>query len=316
MTLAVSVVIPTYHRPDMLREAVRSVLAQELDEGEVEVVIALSDAESAEDRAAAAELAAADPRVAVAVARRLGPAAARNAAMAVAAGGALAFMDDDCIAQPGWLRAGLRRLREVDMVQGRTLPADQHTEVPWAYTIAVHRLSYLWETCNLLVRRDAAARAGGFDEEWNPRRRPGTHWGEDTEWGWRVVRAGATYAFEPEALVLHAVFPRTYAQWLEYKLRVRFMPLFVREIPEVRRHFVAGYFANRAHARMAAAAGCLGAAAVAGLCGRRTAAEALVVAAALPALRPARWHVYRAAEDLLAVGAALYGSVRYRRLVV
>ena len=82
---AVSVIVPTYHRPDMLREAVASVLSQQLEGGSPEVVIAVSDAGAASDIAAAQELAAADARVRVVVARMPGPGAARLPEQAVRA---------------------------------------------------------------------------------------------------------------------------------------------------------------------------------------------------------------------------------------
>src|SRR5579883_1499508 len=110
----VSVVIPTYHRPDMLGAAARSVLAQQVLPGwDLELVIAVSDAASVPDRRAADEIAATDTRVKVAVADRLGPGSARNAGIAVATGNVIALLDDDCQAQPGWLVAGLTKLDEV-----------------------------------------------------------------------------------------------------------------------------------------------------------------------------------------------------------
>ncbi|HET9051741.1 MAG TPA: glycosyltransferase, partial [Candidatus Dormibacteraeota bacterium] len=89
----ISVVVPTYHRPAMLGRAVRSALAQRLGTGELEVVVALSDATAEADREAAAALAREDARVVVAVAPRLGPPAARNARLAAASGARIALLD-------------------------------------------------------------------------------------------------------------------------------------------------------------------------------------------------------------------------------
>ena len=114
----VSVIIPTYHRPQGLRRTVETILTQDLPIGiAVEVVIAVSDAQAQDDVAIAEELAA-DPRVKVIVADRGGPAAARNAGIRAATGALLAFIDDDCEAQPGWLEAGLAAMKGADFCAG------------------------------------------------------------------------------------------------------------------------------------------------------------------------------------------------------
>ena len=314
-----SVIIPTYHRPEMLRTAVHSALAQVMPSGwDREVVIAVSDATNAADRVAAEELAAVGPGVHVTVAGRLGPAAARNAGMTAATGEVFAFLDDDCEAQPGWLASGITRLGEVDLVQGETRPAGPW--LGWAKSLRVSELSLLWETCNLFVRRDAVDRAGRFDEDWNPTGKPGHHWGEDTEWGWRLVRSGATYAFEPSAAVLHAVIDRSYEDWLAYELQIRFFPLILRQYPEIRARFHRGYFLNKRHMHIGIATALLCGAATAGIAGARRPATAMALLGAVPALSPWRFKLYEALQqtchETLAFGALIGGSIRYRRVLL
>ena len=312
---AVSVVVPTYHRPALLAGAVESLLRQHVDGRSFEIVIAVSDAGATEDLAVARRLAE-DPRVRMVVAQRLGPAAARNAGIVSARAPLIAFMDDDCVARPGWLAAMVHRLSEVDLVQGTTVPAESTEEKRFAYTINVDRLSWLWETCNLGVRRSAIERAGHFDEEWNPSGRPGLHWGEDAEWGWRVVRGGAQYAFEANAVVEHAVFERTYREMLRYKLRSRFMPLLLRRVPELRRSLVFGYFANRAQVRATIVVTGVATAAAARATGRRLESRMIVAAVVVVLLHPVRTYVLRIGEDLVVFAVTVASSVRNRRLVL
>jgi glycosyltransferase involved in cell wall biosynthesis len=87
----VSVVIPTLHRPNLLRRAVASALAQTWSAVEVIVII------DGIDPATRATLAAiADPRLIVLQNERSqGPGVARNTAARVARGTWLAFLDDD-----------------------------------------------------------------------------------------------------------------------------------------------------------------------------------------------------------------------------
>jgi glycosyltransferase involved in cell wall biosynthesis len=322
----VSVIVPTYHRPQSLRAAVESVMGQHVPDWEVEVIIALSDPRAPADVAAADELAS-DGRVRVVGASRPGPAAARNAGIVAADGTFLALVDDDCIAQEGWLQAGLSALAHVELVQGRTRPIREPTGHD--RFIAIDEISYLWEACNLFVRRSAVDRAGLFDETLNPTGRAGGHFGEDIEWGWRLVRNGASYTYARDALVHHAVESISYGDFLKGQLRLRWFPLALRRSPELRRKFYLGYFLARRHAVITGswslvAAG--GAARVAGA--RRTACGAFLAAAVLQLAwwrhaRSARQLLYmmvRTPQHLLAntveVGALLYGSIRYRRLLL
>ena len=324
-----SVVIPTYHRPEPLARAVASVLAQELPEGtELEVVVAVSDRGSATDRAAAEALRA-DPRVRVVVADRAGPAAARNAALEVARGEVIGFTDDDCEARPGWLRAGLRALEGADMVQGRTVAASE--KGPLDHAVTVEPPSWRWESCNLLVRRAAVEKAGPFDEEWNPTGVDGGHFGEDVEWGWRVVRAGARTAFAPNAVVAHAVVPRGRVEFLRYQAKLRHLPGLTRRVPEVRRALVGGVFVSPRHAVVVGSAALLVAGGVLKLAGRRPSGWVAQGVAVAAFGWPERYHLEYAADDFRPLAKALgwrlvdegvqlaalvRGSIEARRLVL
>jgi len=322
---AISVVIPTYHRPQMLREAVRSALAQELPgDRSFEVIVCLSDPGNAADQAHARRLAAADPRVTVVEATAPGPGAARNAGMRAAQAPVIALLDDDCIAHPGWLAAGLAAVEAGhDLVQGHTWPLAPLMR--YYHSIWVDRFSALWESCNLFVRRETVEKGGLFDESWNPTGQVGKHHGEDTEWGWRLVRvAGARYTYAEDAGVGHAVVPRDLAGWLRYKARLRYMPMLLREVPEARAHFSRGVFLTRRHAVLVASLGLGATAAAAGAVGARRTARVAATAAAAGLFSPARGHVaplaksaaMRATGEAVELASLAYGSVRYRRILL
>jgi hypothetical protein len=107
----------------------------------------------------------------------------------------------------------------------------------------VQRQSALWESANLLVRRDLFDRIGGFEQWIEPK--IGKSFGEDMWFGWRASRAGAALAFEPDAAVRHAVFERGPIAYAEERRRLRYFPAAVARMPELRASFLhARWFLN------------------------------------------------------------------------
>ncbi len=105
----VSAVIPTRGRPELLRRAVRSALAQTLREIEVVVVI---DGEDSATKRALQELAHEDGRVrVVALATSVGGSDARNRGVDAASGEWIAFLDDDDEWLPGKLQAQIDAMK-------------------------------------------------------------------------------------------------------------------------------------------------------------------------------------------------------------
>src|SRR5687768_15051060 len=89
----ISVVVPTHNRPDHLQDTLRAILGQTWTDFEVIVV---SDGPSNRNREAVASLGESRIRYAE-VPHHGGPAAARNAGIALAKGDLIAFCDDDDI---------------------------------------------------------------------------------------------------------------------------------------------------------------------------------------------------------------------------
>lgn len=161
----------------------------------------------------------------------VGPGAARNAAVAVAAGGVLAFTDADCAPEPSWLVAVAAAFGAgADVVQGAVVAAAPVG--PFDRTVRVGQLTGLFETANLAVRADWFARVGGFEPWLSPRR--SKELAEDVWLGWRLDRAGARVVFCSEARVAHAVFPGTARSFVAEHARLRFFPVMAARIPELR----------------------------------------------------------------------------------
>lgn len=207
----VSVVVPTVERPELLARCLDAVLDAEVFPAEVLVVDqggAEATAEVLRDRTT--------PEVPVRHVRSelRGLSAARNLGLRHAAAPWVAFTDDDCVPDRGWLRAAVARLEaadDPDGVGGRVLPLgratpDTHTlSLRLSTTPAVYRGRTLpWRVGtggNMVLRADVLRGAGGYDERLGAGT-PGLA-GEDLEVVHRLLRAGAALAFEPAVVVYH-----------------------------------------------------------------------------------------------------------------
>lgn len=224
--LRLSVVIPAHNAADTIAPAVRALVEQRPHE-----VVVVDDASTD----ATATLARQAGATVVRGAGR-GPAAARNRGAAATSGDALAFVDADCTADPGWLDAVVAALATADLVQGQVLPPVDAIIGPYDRFIAVTSEYGLYETANLAVRRELFDALGGFESILTPRR--GIELGEDVWFGWRARRSGAVTTFASGATVRHVVFPRGPRAYVAERLRLRFFPELARRVPELRDGFL------------------------------------------------------------------------------
>jgi hypothetical protein len=90
----------------------------------------------------------------------------------------------------------------------------------------------LFETANLLIRRDVFEALGGFERWLVPP--DGKELGEDVLLGWRARRAGVRVVFAPDVVVKHAVFPRGPHAYVRERARLAAFPALAKRIPELR----------------------------------------------------------------------------------
>jgi len=124
-----------------------------------------------------------------------GPASNRNYGAKQASGEWLAFIDDDCVPQPGWLESFARHTSCCDILEGRTSACGTRTRVDQECPINESG-GHLW-SCNFAITRDCFFDMNGFNENFP------TAAMEDIEFRTRALKLGKSIKFLYDALVYH-----------------------------------------------------------------------------------------------------------------
>lgn len=239
----VSVVIPTRDRETRLAFALEGLARQTLPSERFEVIVV-----RAEERGRLATAPAGLRCRFLALPGSTGAGSQRNRGWHAAEGSLVAFMDDDCRPAPEWLERLLdaAQRRPGTIIQGRTEPDPDERRLlhGLARSISITCPSPWYETCNILYPRALLERLGGFDESF-----PGA-WGEDTDLALRALELGASVAYAENALVWHAVNPRSPRRALGEALSRDALPALVAKHPQQRSALYLGLFARHAHGRL------------------------------------------------------------------
>ncbi|MFH0944620.1 MAG: glycosyltransferase [Planctomycetota bacterium] len=202
-----SIVIPTFGRPDSLRECLRSLAGLDYPLDLVEAIV-VEDGTSRRPispdslRSVAGSLEVRHIRQ-----DHAGPAVARNRGAEAARNTYLAFTDDDCRPDPGWLR-GLARQFAVSpdaILGGRTendlnnnsFSAASQLLVEYVYEHHLRTKRPFFASNNLAVEHRVFARIGGFDDRFP------IAGGEDREFCDKCLHREFGMVFVPDAVIRH-----------------------------------------------------------------------------------------------------------------
>ena len=202
----VTVVVPSYGRPQRLRECLDALAGQALADAWEAVVV--DDGSPTPLGGMAAEF---GGRIDLRVIRQenSGPSAARNRGVAEARGGLIAFTDDDCRPEPDWLATLVQASRErpAALVGGTTvngLPdevcasaSQLIVDLVYEHFNADHENAYFLASNNILCPRERFLEIGGFSESFP---RAGA---EDRDFCDRWRMAGWPIVWRPAARVEH-----------------------------------------------------------------------------------------------------------------
>jgi glycosyltransferase involved in cell wall biosynthesis len=230
MSVQVSVVLPTFHRPALLRRCLTALRCQRFEPTAYEIIVADDGAE--EETRLMVQALAADSAVAIryiAVSGCHGPAAARNRGWEAAQGEVIAFTDDDTVPAPDWLAAGVAALHDnVVGVWGRIIVPLRG--VPTDYERDIANLERAeCATANCFYRRAALQAIGGFDERFT------SAWREDSDVFFSLLETNGLVIHAPQAIVAHPVRPAPWGVSLQTQRKTLFNALLYKKHPRLYR---------------------------------------------------------------------------------
>ena len=189
-----SVVVPTYERPDDLRRCLNALKPEKQQDGPSYELIVTDDSRSDLCRILVEKE---FPQVSWGKGKQNGPAGNRNAGVARAQGKWIVFIDDDCIAQPDYLSAYSKAIREnptAGVLEGRIFP-DRPRET-WAEGCPANEHGGLFWTSNICVKKSIFIELRGMDEQFEVAY-------EDVDFAQRLRDEGIPSLFVYEAAACH-----------------------------------------------------------------------------------------------------------------
>ena len=204
--MKISVVIPTYNRPEALHRCLKALLCQEGNFPYEIIVVNDGSTVSYDDVMRDVKAINSSIHVAFYSQENSGPAKARNYGVEMAQGDYIAFTDDDCAPHSNWLANLIVHAKEDVVLGGHTINAYRSNLYSEASQLLVHFIyaffkdqpSMFFTSNNLWISRKAFRSAGGFDC---------THFttsaGEDRELCVRMGFLGYTLQWVSDAQIDH-----------------------------------------------------------------------------------------------------------------
>ena len=221
-----SIIVPTYRRAELLNRCLAGLVAQEFDPAAYEIIIADNAGSPETERLVGKWSANTAPALRYVLANRSpGPAAARNVGWRTADGEIIAFTDDDCIPEPGWLKAGIAALENGVAAAGGRIRVPL-SEAPTDYERNEAGLEGVeFATANCFCRREVLAAIGGFDERFT------MAWREDSDLQFKMLERGLRVVSAPAAVITHPVRPGRWAISLSQQRKSMFNALLYKKHP-------------------------------------------------------------------------------------
>lgn len=232
MSLKISVIIPTFRRPVLLKKCLDSMTRQTFSSEDFEVIVVSDGPDSITESAVNDFIrnGAGNFRF-LSLREKKGPAAARNTGWKNAEGQLIAFTDDDCIADSAWLENLWKRVPGTNQLvacSGRIIVPLQAG--PTDYQLNTRRLEDSeFVTANCACTKSALLVTGGFDEQF------GMAWREDSDLHFRFLEFSIPVIPVKDAVILHPARETSWGASLREQKKSMYNALLYKKYPRLYR---------------------------------------------------------------------------------
>jgi len=234
MEKKISVVIPTYCRPLLLMECLKSLAKQKFERDDFEVIV-ISDGPDhlTKQLVVSWKHTGLLDIVYVPLATKRGPAAARNMGWKLAAGTLVAFTDDDTLPDPLWLQTIWDAYQQEELIaySGRVIVPVPEKPTDYEWNIAqLERARFI--TANCVCTWKALELIQGFDERFE------LAWREDSDLEFRLLQEQIPIRHLHDAIVVHPVREASWGVSLREQRKSMFNALLYKKFPHLYRNYI------------------------------------------------------------------------------
>ncbi|HVS94630.1 MAG TPA: glycosyltransferase [Mucilaginibacter sp.] len=229
--MEISVIVPTYRRPALLKKCLEALLKQKFDKDQYEVIV-VSDGPDIDTRLLVNSIVknrAASLRF-LSLPVKKGPAAARNYGWLNAKGKIIVFTDDDCLPDRNWLSEIASNLNPntEEAVTGKVIvPRSKRPTDYEQNTAGLETADFV--TANCACTRSALLKTGGFDERFP------LAWREDSDLEFKLISEGVPVRRIESAIVVHPVRAVKWGVSIKEQKKTQYNALLYKKYPALYR---------------------------------------------------------------------------------
>lgn len=231
MNKKISVVVPTYKRPELMMNCLISLAKQDMAKNDFEIIVVSDGPDDATRNMMHNINHLVLPYVQyITLHSNSGPASARNAGWKKANGELVAFTDDDCTPSPGWLSALWNAYefyaRDVVAFSGKVIVPIP--DEPTDYELNTSHLAHAdFITANCACSKKALEKINGFDERFK------VAWREDSDLEFKLIENDIPIVKINEAVVVHPVRKARWGVSVKEQRKTMFNALLYKKFPSL-----------------------------------------------------------------------------------